>query len=369
MRSDDRSWACTGLGAVAHERAHRRGRKTHHADAVALDQAPQPIGPRMVRHALEHDGGAAVEQRRGERHRPHEPAEVGQPEQPVLLADVHAVGEVVRGLDQEAAVREHGSLRPAGRPGRVDDEARPVGLDRQGRRPVILAGDGLVPPVVAPRRPGDLAAEATMDEHRPDRGALGHGLVGRLLQLHDLAATVEAVGRDQELGLAVGETGRHGARAEPGEARRVDGGDPRHREHGDRGLGRHRQEDPDAIALSDAEPRSAFARRFTSAVSSAYVSVRERPSSPSHTIAGLAPRPASTWRSRQLSVKFSRPPGEPAGPCHALRIIQHPRVRRRPSHAQIAHHRVPVPGKVVERAALELGQRGDSVGAHEAADP
>ena len=219
------------VGAMAHERAHRRGRKAHHADAVALDQAPQPIGPRMVRHALEHDGGAAVEQRGGERHRPHEPAEVRQPEQPVLLADVHAVREVVRGLDEEAAMREHGPFRPARRPGRVDDEARPVSLDRQRRRPVILAGEGLVPPVVAPPRPGDLAAEATIDEHRLDRWALGHGLVGRLLQFHDLTAAVEAVGRDQEPGLAVGQTGHHGARAEPGEARRVDGADLSHREH------------------------------------------------------------------------------------------------------------------------------------------
>src|SRR6267142_603227 len=58
---------------------------------------------------------------------------------------------------------------------------------------------------------------------------------------------------------------------------------------------------------------SALASRFTSAASSAYLSVRLWPSSPSQMMAGLAPRPASTWRSTQLSVKFRRPPGNHVG--------------------------------------------------------
>ena len=73
-----------------------------------------------------------------------------------------------------------------------------------GRRAVALAGHRLVPPVVAPGRPRDLAAEPPMHQHVPDRWALGHGLVGDLLHLHDLAAAVEAVGGDQQLRLAVG---------------------------------------------------------------------------------------------------------------------------------------------------------------------
>src|SRR2546429_7268485 len=36
--------------------------------------------------------------------RSHEPAEVAEPEEPVPLADIVAVGEVARGLDQEPAV-------------------------------------------------------------------------------------------------------------------------------------------------------------------------------------------------------------------------------------------------------------------------
>ena len=168
------------LGAVRHERPHGRGRDAEDADAVALDDAPQAVGLGIVLHALEHHGRAAVEERGGDRHRSHQPAEIGQPEQPIALADVHAVGEVVRGLDEEAAVGEHRALRPSRRPRRVDDEARPIGLDRQRRRTVALTGDGLVPPAVASRRPRDLASEAPVDQDVLDRRALSHRLVGRL---------------------------------------------------------------------------------------------------------------------------------------------------------------------------------------------
>ena len=55
------------------------------------------------------------------------------------------------------------STAPFGRPGRpggVDDEARPIGLDGERPPPIALAGHRLVPPAIAARRPGDLAAQA-----------------------------------------------------------------------------------------------------------------------------------------------------------------------------------------------------------------
>ena len=76
-----------------------------------------------------------------------------------------------------------------------------VGLDRQRRHPVAVTGDRLAPPAVAFPRPGDLAAEAPMDQHGLDGRALGDGLVGRLLQPDELTATVKAVGGDHEGGL------------------------------------------------------------------------------------------------------------------------------------------------------------------------
>src|SRR2546429_9910085 len=83
--------------------------------------------------------------------RAHEPAEVAEPEEPVPLAHIVAVGEVARGLDQEPAVGEHRPLRPPRRPRRIDDEAGALGPqgDRGGPRRLIPADLGA--PGTAPR--------------------------------------------------------------------------------------------------------------------------------------------------------------------------------------------------------------------------
>src|SRR5207244_10761621 len=62
----------------------------------------------------------------------HEPAEVAEPEEPVPLADIVAVGEVARGLDQEPTVGERRPLRPPRTPRRTDGEAGAAG--RPGAR-------------------------------------------------------------------------------------------------------------------------------------------------------------------------------------------------------------------------------------------
>ena len=306
----------------------------------------------MVRDALEQHGGATVEERRGDGHGAHQPAEIGQPEQPVLLAHVHAVGEVVRGLDEEAAVGEHRALGPAGRPGRVDDETRPVGLDLPRRRAVTLVGNGLVPPAITLLRPGDLAAEGAMDEHGLDGWAPGHGLVGRLLQLHDLTAATKAVGRDHERGLAVGQAGRHRTRAEPREARRVDGADLRHRERRDHCLGGHRQEDPDAVALSDTESRQGV-RQAVHLGRQLGVGQRPRPAVVSlPDDRGGGPAALLDMPVQAVLGEVQPAPREPDRPRLAARIVQHSRVGRRPPDAQIAHHRVPVPLGIADRPVL-----------------
>src|SRR5207249_284313 len=96
----------------------RRPRSSQTSAAV-----PGTGGVRVIRHAFEKHGRGAVKERRRDEHRAHEPAEVAEPEKPVPLADIVAVGEVARGLDQEPAVGEHGPLRPPRRPRRIDDEA------------------------------------------------------------------------------------------------------------------------------------------------------------------------------------------------------------------------------------------------------
>ena len=191
------------LGAVRHERPHRGGREPHDGYPVTLDQRPETVRLGIVGHALEEDGRAAVEEPRRDEHRAHQPAEIRQPEETIARAHVHQVAEVVGALEEEAALREHRALRPARRAGRVDDEARAVKLDGQRGAGVRLPADQLVPPGIAPLGPRNLAPEPLVDDHVLDRRRCGHGLVGGLLHPHDLAAAVEAVGRDERLRLAV----------------------------------------------------------------------------------------------------------------------------------------------------------------------
>ena len=72
------------------------------------------------------------------------------------------------------------------------------------------------------------------------------------LQLDDLAAPPAAVGGDDELGLAVIDAVLDRLGTEAAKDDRVHGSDPGAGQHGDHGLGDHRQVDRDAVAGLDA---------------------------------------------------------------------------------------------------------------------
>ena len=190
------------VGAVRHERARGRRRDAEVRDAMPLAEVPEAIGLRIVGRALEEHDGRAVKQRARDEHRPHEPAEVGDPEHPGSVVHVEDVGPVVRVLDPEAALREHGALRPPRGPRRVDDQGRMIGLNGQGFALRRLGRHGLVPPDVAARRPGNVGAGSPVHDHVPDRGAFGDRLVGGSLHRDHVAAAGEGVGRDQHFGVA-----------------------------------------------------------------------------------------------------------------------------------------------------------------------
>src|SRR5882724_11840365 len=115
---------------------------------------------------------------------------------------------------------------------------------------------------------------------------------------------------------------------------------------------------------------SALASWFTSRASSRYVRLRLRPSSPSQMIAGCSPRPASRWRSTQLSAKLIRPPSNQRGhwrPREASRTRVYGRVNRRPRSRTTASQyqsgsatlrrcssaSVPIPRDLMKRAIRE----------------
>ena len=78
----------------------------------------------------------------------------------------------------------------------------------------------------------------------------------------DDAARLDAARRgEDDLRPGVVDAGRQLGRGEPAEHDRVDGADPRAGQHRDDRLGDHRHVDDDAVALADAAPSSAPAKR------------------------------------------------------------------------------------------------------------
>ena len=206
-----------------------------------------------------------------------------------------------------------------------------------------------------------------MNEHGLDGWAPGHGLVGRLLQLHDLTAATKTVGRDYERGLAVGQPGGHRTRAEPREARRVDGADLRHRERRDHCLGGHRQEDPDAVPLSDAESRQRV-RQAAHLGRQLGVGQRPRPAVVSlPDDRGATPRPPRRAGPAVLGEVQPAPGNQSATPRRANR----PALACRASSTGRPDRAPPRPSTTRDRGPTGpvVGQRGDPVGAHQAADP
>jgi hypothetical protein len=96
------------------------------------------------------------------------------------------------------------------------------------------------------------AAAALVDDDVLDGRGTGQRFVRNLLQLHDSAAAISAVGRDEQPRLGVVDAVAQRLGAESAEHDAVNGADARTRQHRDRELGDERH-DGDAIALLRAE--------------------------------------------------------------------------------------------------------------------
>ncbi|MNQ85873.1 hypothetical protein D3C85_1010490 [compost metagenome] len=85
---------------------------------------PDPIRLREVRRAfVEHNAGT-IDQTAEDHHRAGQPAHIADPEQPVVLPDIHAQADIEGRLEREAAVGVHRALGLAGGAGGVDDHQR-----------------------------------------------------------------------------------------------------------------------------------------------------------------------------------------------------------------------------------------------------
>ena len=128
---------------------------------------PEPVGPGIVGRAVVEHERAAVGERADDLPRSHDPADVGEPEQPLARAQVGLERDLFGDLHEEAAVHVHRALGPAGRAARVRDEQRMLAVDghrverdRLGRMRQIVNRD------VALRLHRHVAAEPRHDDDR-----------------------------------------------------------------------------------------------------------------------------------------------------------------------------------------------------------
>ena len=354
------------------------------------DERPQPAGIRPVGRALVHHEPGAEQERAADRPRTHHPAEVGEPAQRVAGPQVERVGEVLGGLDREAAVDVDRALRPAGGPRGVDDHVRGLGVGRgdlvvTGRRRVGVAGVGAGSELagradradrLASRpvhRPFHVSAgghrdgqarrtEAPDDDDRPYRRRGGDRLVGHRLELDRRAAAQEAVGGHEVGRLERGQASGDGRRRVAAEDRAEDGPEPAEREHDDRRLREHRQEDADPAALAHPERRRGVApppgppRRAR-----AQVSRRTSPSSPSQAIASTSGR-VRAHGSVAATAWLKAPRRPPARMGRAGREIERRAGRPLPVEGEIVRGRRPEPARIVDGPGLERLEAGGGIG-------
>ena len=131
-----------------------------------------------------------------------------------------------------------------------------LGVDPHGLAHRRLTFDDVVPPQVARFAHRHVLAGALEHDHVADaRAAAGERLVGRRLEIDDLAAAPAAIGRDQQRRAGILDAVLERQRGETAEHDRVNRADARAGVHGDDRFGRHRHVDDDAVARLHAERR------------------------------------------------------------------------------------------------------------------
>ena len=253
-RSLLRSWPRTGSSPCAISERITVGEMPMMVTPWRSTSAQSRSGSGIVRRALVDHERRAEHQRPADRPRPHHPAHVGQPEERVVLLNVEEVRHVLRALDREAAVDVDRALGLAGGARGVDQHVRVFGLgQRRSRSPAT----GQARPH-ATRRRAPRAREPRWPTRRTTSVCwtfrrLGGRGVGGLLHRHDLAAPVEAVGRDKHLRAAVLQPCGHRIGAIAGEDGHVDRAELSAGQRRRDDLRDHRQIDADPVALADAK--------------------------------------------------------------------------------------------------------------------
>mmetsp|Transcript_5026 Transcript_5026/g.12823 ORF Transcript_5026/g.12823 Transcript_5026/m.12823 type:complete len:722 (-) Transcript_5026:224-2389(-) len=225
---------------------------------VLVDDLPAPAGVRVGRHALEDQGGHAVQERAvGEVGVSGDPAAVCRAPVDVAGLGVEDVLDSGVGADHVAGGGVQHALGLARGSARVEHEEGVLRLHPLHGTLLVLLQDGLVPPLV-PRglERGRVARQRVLVlEHEAGLDVVAlllaevERVVHNLLQRDELLASEDPGGGDEDGALAVEDPVAEGGGTEAGEDDGVDGADARAGQHGGRQLGQHRHVDVHAVAL------------------------------------------------------------------------------------------------------------------------
>ena len=216
--------------SVLAERPDRGRRDAELRNSVSVDHLPEAVRLRVVWCTLVHHHRPAGRVVPDQRPRPHHPADVGDPEEPVGRLLVEAEVDLLGALREDARVGVDDPLRLAGGPGGVQQHGLLIAreplrlvvdrprLDRLGPRHVAIRVPRNRVRSVALRR----RAQAVVDDDVIDVAGCLYRLVGGRFQSHLAPATVEPVPGEQDRRLGVCDPSRRRLRAEAGENRHCD---------------------------------------------------------------------------------------------------------------------------------------------------
>ena len=251
--SDDRS---ASRVALRDQRAHERGRDAEQVHALRLDEPPEPVGRASRARPRRRRRVAPTAPPPTTVHGPMiQPMSVDEVD-PLARVHVRLVGDLARDRDEEAAVDVDGALRPAGRARRVREQVGRLRVDLDRRQVAAGARGQLVPVAVAAehhrrvlepepppddrvRRPSARRASASSSDllHRarrwPRRSEPSAVITAFALASASRAAIAGAA-KPEKIGTWTAPRCAHACEATAT-------------------CRRHRQEDPDRVALADAE--------------------------------------------------------------------------------------------------------------------
>ncbi len=241
------------LVSLAHQRAQRGGCGIEDRHVPAVAHLPEARKVRVVRHALEHQGGRPVRQRSIDHIGvARDPADVsGAPEDLwSVVIEHHLVGQ--RRPHQISARGVKHALGLACRARGIQDEQRILGPHRLRR---TIGGNRLARimiPDVATVLHRHRMVRVADHHHAPHRGSIGQRGIDIGLQRHMPAPAEPAVGRHHHCRVAVLYAPAKAFGRKAAKHHRMDRPDPRACQHGHGCLGDHRHIDRDPVAAPHA---------------------------------------------------------------------------------------------------------------------